>query len=76
MVDLQRPSTLMQDKRPIKAVYFNVENGGGYQVGANATEIEAYGENGQMDGVPWIAVSDKTGVIVRIPASAVTVYYT
>lgn len=62
----------MQDKRPIKAVYFNVENGGGYQVGANATEIEAYGEN----GVPWIAVSDKTGVIVRIPASAVTVYYT
>lgn len=68
------------DPRPIKAIWFEGENAGGYSIDprfdGSTSKIVAYGENGQMAPVPFYAVYDHAGQIkARVPAQMVTVVY-
>lgn len=68
------------DPRPIKAIWFPGEDGGGYSIDPrfddSTSKIVAYGENGQMAPVPFYAVFDQAGQIkARVPAQMVTVVY-
>lgn len=68
------------DPRPIKSIWYDGENAGGYSTDArfdgSTAKIVAYGENGQMAAVPFYAVYDLEGNIkARVPAQMVTVVY-
>lgn len=68
------------DPRPIKSIWFDGENAGGYsidpQLDGSTSKIVAYGENGQCAPVPFYAVYDHAGNIkARVPAQIVTVIY-
>ena len=68
------------DPRPVKSIWFEGENGGGYSVVPNldgsTSKIVAYAENGQMAPIPFYAVFDQNGMIkARVPAQMVTVVY-
>lgn len=67
---------MLQDEREISAVWFLCEDGGGYSVGTvGTTKIAAYGEPGHMASIPFIAVYGGDELLVRIPATAVSVHY-
>ena len=72
---MDKPIELMRDERPITSIWYMAENGGGHEVGSNCSRIEAYGEPGQMADVPWIAIYDKDGVILRVGAHHVSIHY-
>lgn len=67
------------DQRPIKAIWYDGEDAGGFCVGVagfNVSKIVAYSENGQCAPVPFFAVYDEDGNIkARVPAHMVTVVY-
>lgn len=70
--------TICNDPRPIKAIWFEGENAGGYSVepAYKVSKIVAYEENGQCAPVPFYAVYDLDGNIkARVPAQMVTVIY-
>ncbi|MCC0052127.1 MAG: hypothetical protein H6881_09640 [Rhodobiaceae bacterium] len=71
---------IAMDLRPIKSIWFDGENAGGYSTDArfdgSTSKIVAYGENGQCAPVPFYAVYDLGGSIkARVPAQMVTVVY-
>ena len=78
-------TVLTQDERPITAVYYFGENAGGYNIGQavgtfgddarTIIKIEAYAEKGQSLIVPWVAVYNEDGIIVRIAAEHVSIHY-
>lgn len=78
-------TTILNDEREIKSIWFEGEGAGGYCVGQSVyqaeaqvkvTKIEAYGEPAQFCDVPWFAVYSDDTLIARIPAGQVTVHYT
>ncbi len=78
-------TVLTQDERPITAVYFDGEDAGGYKIGQTVRpfgddartviKIEAYAEKGQSSMVPWVAVYNEDGIIMRVAAEYVSIHY-
>jgi len=67
--------TIMQDKRPIYAIYFESRDEG-YMVGVRCDRITPYQENGEMAEVTWLAVERDGEVVARVPSRLVSVHYT
>lgn len=68
--------TILEDRRPIKSIWFEDEAGSCYRVGsAGVTRIEAYGEPGQGAYVPFFAVWKGDHLAWRVPAHLVSVAY-
>lgn len=67
---------LSQEARTILSIR-HVESGAyHYTVGRDGVEkIVAYDENGDMAHVPWLAVLNREGVWLRMPASGMAVFY-
>jgi len=65
-------NTILEDKRPIKGIYWDDEHGTQYESDSFQT-IEAYGEPGLHCCLPWFRVIKNGVVIARIPAQKVTV---
>ena len=78
MSNLPKGATILsQDERPIKAIYWPIEDDAGYVVDRGGiTSIEAYDECGGMSMVPWLAVFRGDEIVVRSPADHVSVHYT
>lgn len=69
-------TAMLEDKRPVEAVYFNDEEGGHYKVGTfGCTKIEVYGDGGLYRPLPWVAVYKRGVIIARIPAHMVQINY-
>lgn len=71
---------IFDDPRPIKSIWFDGENAGGYSTDArqdgSTSKITAYREHGLSDFTPYYAVYDHQGQIkARVPAHMVTVIY-
>ncbi len=67
---------LLEDERPIKAVYYNDGEGGCHVVGQfDCTKIEAYNEEGLRSMMPYIAVWHEDKIKHRIPAYMVQISY-
>lgn len=73
----ERIPTIVQDDRPIKALYFNDAEDNFLQLGTGTVkEFRPYEENGEMAPVTWIAVIDFNDKIARrIPARMVEIEY-
>ncbi len=75
----EEPCLIFDDPRPIRAIWYDGEDAGGYDVKTEfykVSKIIAYRENGSMDHVPYYAVYDLEGNIkARVPAHIVTVIY-
>jgi len=69
--------TILEDERPIKAIYYNNSEGEHFIANEiSGTRIIAYGEPGHMAMIPYFAVIDREGSVnYRIPASMVEVHY-
>lgn len=68
--------TMLEDKRPIQAVFFNDEDNSSYQIGIfDCTKIEVYAEPGEYCSKPWIAVYRNEKIYTRIPANMVQIVY-
>ncbi|WP_419797279.1 MAG: hypothetical protein ACNI26_13220 [Terasakiella sp.] len=66
--------TMLEDDRPILAAYFSEEDYS--KVGeCGVTKIIAYGENGHMATIPWLAVYIGDDIARRIPAQMVEIVY-
>lgn len=71
---------IYNDPRPIQAIWYPGEDGGGYSTDArydgSTSKIVAYPEHGLSDFTPYYAVYDLEGQIkARVPAHMVTVIY-
>lgn len=61
---------ILHDTREIKSIWFEDETE--WRVGkAGITAIKAYAENGQMEGVPWLAVYAKGVIQCRVNAAKI-----
>lgn len=68
---------LLKDKRPIKVIEWDREDGSRCMVGeCGVTAIVAYGEPGEYCLVPWLAVYKSDELVHRIPAGHVMISYT
>ena len=68
--------TILDDKRPIRAIFLHNDSDTQYVVGAyGTTKIEAYGEPCEHWLVPWIAVYYEGKLAYRLPASMVEIVY-
>lgn len=76
---MSEPCKIFDDPRPIRAIWYNGEDAGGYctkTAGYFVSKIVAYRENGSMDHMPFYAIYDLEGNIkARVPAHMVTVVY-
>lgn len=72
-----RIPTIMQDDRPIQALYFNDAEGSALRLGTGTVKaFRPYEENGEMAPVTWIAVIDFSDKITRrVPARMVEIEY-
>lgn len=69
-------TTMLEDQRPIKGIYFNDAEGGCYEVGImGCTRIEVYGEPGEYCNKPWIAIYKSDELTTRIPAGMAQIVY-
>ena len=68
--------TIMEDERPIESIWWNDDDGTHCEVGRGGiTAIQAYGENGHMAVVPWLAVMKGNEISHRVPAHQVEIVY-
>ena len=71
-----KTTTMLEDERPIKGIYYNDAVGTCYEVGVfGCTKIEIYGEPGDYCYKPWIAVYKGDELTTRIPAGMAQVVY-
>lgn len=78
MTDKMEVPAILDDKRTIRAIWFEGENAGGHSTDEhwNASKIVAYGEPGEYCMKPWFAVYDHAGNLShRVPAQMVVVVY-
>jgi len=68
---------IIEDKREISAIGFNISGGSFWEVGKRGLEkIVAYAENGSLGSVPYLAVYRKGQVEIKLAAHMVTIHYT
>ena len=69
-------NTMLDDKREIKAIYFNDAEGTCYTVGSYECDaIKTYGEPGMHCNLPFLAIYKKGEIHSRIPAHTVQITY-
>lgn len=67
---------MKDDPARIKCLIWDDSDGSQMQVDSDGiTEIVAYHENGQMAGVPWLALYRGDEILARVPSEQVMIRY-